>query len=141
MNDDNSPQRLIDVFFYGLYQDSDILHRRGGQPRDPRPGRISGHRLRLGHRGSVVREADSVTWGMVFALTHAELQAIYEDAGLSEYRPEPVMVTLLAGGFIPALCYVTLNPAAADETNPDYLAKLRKVMAEWGLPTEQLENA
>lgn len=135
---DNSTERTVDIFFYGLYQDPTMLTERGATPRAPRKACLHGYTLRLGERGSVLRSPGDITWGMVYSLTHKEIDKLYAGSGLAFYKAEPVVVKLEDGSDIPALCYVTLQPAHPDAENPDYTKKLSTLMHELGLPTSQL---
>lgn len=137
----NSPERHIDVFFYGLYQDTKFLTDRGGAARNVRLAEAQGYRLRLGNRGSLLRDPSARAWGIVCLLTHAEIECLYAGVELRDYRPESLIVQLQDGRRIPALCYVTVTPPADSESNPDYAQKLARVMRAWGLPTDHLEES
>lgn len=137
----NSSDRHLDVFFYGLYQDTKFLTGRGGAARNVRLAEVHGYRLRLGNRGSLLRDPSARAWGIVCALTHAEIESLYAGVELRDYRPEPLTVQLQDGRRISALCYVTVTPPADSESNPDYAQKLAKVMHAWGFPTNHLEES
>jgi hypothetical protein len=66
-------ERRIDVFFYGLFMDTEIL-RAGGvaEPANPRRAFVDDFELRIGQRATLVPVADSRVYGMLFALTHSE---------------------------------------------------------------------
>lgn len=135
---DNSPARLIDIFFYGLYQDCTILAQHGVKARLPRRAVLHHYQLRLGNHGSLLRQPDARTPGLVLALTPAEISGLYEEAGLHQYHPEAVLVECEDGSPLPALCYITLEPAQEHERNPGYAQRLIQVMAGWGLPTDHI---
>ncbi|MEU2154016.1 gamma-glutamylcyclotransferase family protein [Streptomyces sp. NPDC019396] len=131
---DNSPDRTVSVFFYGLYMDPDVLRAKEVEPRDGRPATAEGYSLRIGHRATLLRAPGAVACGMVYSITHAELDRLYWSAGLSEYRAEPLMVRTPNGEVIPALCCNLLQPPAEHEENPDYARSLHEAMMRAGLP-------
>jgi cation transport regulator ChaC len=124
----NGNNRLNPIFFYGLYMDADRLRSMGVEPRQPLTGCVNDYKVRLGRRGSLLRRAGGITWGVVFHLTHAEINRLYPEAGLTDYVPEVVKVNLANGQSIAALTYVTLNPAHEDELNLAYVVKLADIL-------------
>lgn len=137
---DNSQNRLNAIFFYGLYMEEDRLRSMGVEPRHPKVGSISGHKVRLGQRGSIQRHPEGRVWGIVFQLTHNEITKLYPEAGLKDYVPEAVKVELSTGETIAALCFVTLSPADENEVNLSYVIKLADALQKWGLPYAQLSD-
>lgn len=135
---DNGPQRLLDIFFYGLYQDPEILAQHGVSPRRVRRATLHDYALRLGKRGSLLRERGARTPGLVMALTPQEIDSLYAGAGLSDYCAEAVWLHCEDGSILPALCYITRQPAAAHERNPDYAQRLARTMRAWQLPTDHI---
>ncbi|MFD5428467.1 gamma-glutamylcyclotransferase family protein [Streptomyces sp. NPDC127084] len=131
---DNSPDRTISVFFYGLYMDPDVLKGRDVEPRAGQPATAEGYALRIGHKATLLRSPGAVACGMVYSLTHAELDRLYWGAGLSEYRAEPMTVRTSDGEVVSALCCNLLQPPAEHEENPDYARSLREAMLRAGLP-------
>ncbi|WP_433018001.1 gamma-glutamylcyclotransferase family protein [Kribbella sp. CA-294648] len=136
---DNSRRRLVNVFFYGLYMDPDVLIDRGVQPRDPRPASVTGYSLRIGTQATLLRYAGAQAWGIVYALTHDELDLLYQGE-LRTYRAEPVLARTQSGDFVPALCCNLVSPPGEGEANPDYAELLIATMQRLGLPTGQLPS-
>jgi hypothetical protein len=70
-------ERLIDVFFYGLFMDTGIL-RAGGvsEPANPRRAFVEDFELRIGQRATLVPVAGSRVYGMLFTLTQTELDLL-----------------------------------------------------------------
>jgi hypothetical protein len=130
---DNSPHRLHDVFFYGLYMVPEILAERGVAMRNPRRGRVEGYTLRIGKRATLLRADGGTAHGMVYALTHAEIHALYAGAGLTDYAAEAVAVQV-GTQVLPALCCNLIVAPAEDESNPEYAARLKTAMEKLGLP-------
>ncbi len=77
---------------------------------------------------------------MVFSLTHSELEQLYCAPGLEDYRPEAIIVRLLAGDTLPALCHDLPNEHQAGEANAEYSARLRAVLTKLGFPSEYVES-
>jgi hypothetical protein len=131
--EDNSAARLHDVFFYGLYMDPDLIKGKGASPRNPRKASVRGFALRVGKKATLLRQAGAVTQGMIYALTHGEIDALYRGAGLTEHLPEALLADLESGEKIPVLCCNLLNPPGPEESNPDYIAKLQSLKRRLGL--------
>jgi hypothetical protein len=51
--------------------------------------------LRIGQKATLMQKQGASAYGMLFALTHGEMQALY--AGFEAYRPEPILSHLLNG--------------------------------------------
>ena len=126
--------RGVDGFFYGLFMDAGVLTRNGIEPTSPRPAYVDGYTLRLGARATLVPDSSGRAYGMLFALTHNELDALYTAPGLEAYRPEALLAHPLAGGAVPALCYNLPELPAANERNADYAAQLRAVLSTARIP-------
>ncbi len=133
---DNSSDRKIDVFFYGLYMDPSLLEQKGIIPRNPRGAKVEGYAIRVGQRVTLLREAGKSAFGMVYSLTHAEIHSLYWGAGIEVYRAEPVVAHIIGDGSVPALCCILLVPPETDESNAEYAAQLRTVLKRLEFPTE-----
>lgn len=129
---DNSPNRLIQVYFYGLYLDPEVLRGKGVEPRSARPGLVTGRVLRIGRQATLLRSVGGQACGVVYSMTHDELERLY--AGLADYRVEPVLVWTLDGDVVPALCCTLLQPPGDWEGNAAYTRDLREAMVRAGLP-------
>lgn len=131
---DNTENRLHDVFFYGLYMDPDVLKSKGVDPRNPRTGFVNGYKLRVGKMATLLREANAVAHGIVYSLTHDEINQLYWGSGLDAYITEALLVETEAGDRLAALCCNLRVPPAENEANPEYLVKLLKCMDQYNLP-------
>jgi hypothetical protein len=78
--------------------------------------------------------------GVLFSLTHAEVDALYADASVNVYRPEAVAAQLTDGSVVPALCFNLPVPPAATERNSQYAAKLRELAARINLPESYVSS-
>ena len=157
MTIDNSDKRLLDVFFYGLYMDAALLSEKKVEARNPRIAVAPGYRLRLGKMATLLRAPGHLSIGMLYSLTHAELNRLYWGAGLDAYVAEALTVHLLGrtssasniltewrAGFpgdnftgldsCAALCCNLLIPPADDESNPVYQEKLVNLMHNLQMP-------
>jgi hypothetical protein len=132
--------RPIEVFFYGLFMDDNLLRSRGIVPLNPRPATVEGFGLRIGKRATLVPARHERSYGMVIGLTHQELKGLYSGPGLEHYRPEAVTCTTLAGELVSAQCYNLPNAPAPDEVNEEYAGQLRAVLAKLGFPAEHVER-
>ena len=132
--------RRIDVFFYGLFMDAEVLREAGATPTAPRPARVDDFVLRIGQRATLVPAVGARAYGMLFALTHPELDRLYAAPGLEGYRPEAVLAHTLAGATVPALCYNLRDAPLPDERNPEYAARLQRILEELGFPSEYVAS-
>jgi len=131
--DDNSKDRLHDVFFYGLYMAPEILELKGVVPRNPRQGSVEGFELRIGNKATLLRAKGKTSYGMVYSLKHDEIYSLYHGAGLMEYAAEAVAVNI-ENEIISALCCNLMCPPKDNESNHEYEHKLKTAMKELGLP-------
>jgi Gamma-glutamyl cyclotransferase, AIG2-like len=132
--------RRINVFFYGLFMDEALLRGKGMNPQNRRMASVEDFSLIIGERATLVPCAGQTVYGVLFSLTHTEVDALYAEASVSVYRPEAVASQLADGSVIPALCFNLPAPPSADERNPQYVAKLREVAERIGLPTEYVAS-
>ena len=128
-------ERRIDAFFYGLFMDGDLLRKAGVEPTNPRRAYVDGFALRIGQRATLVPSAGSRAYGMLFALTHAELDRLYATPGLEQYHPEAVLAQPLVGTPLPALCYNLREAPQPHERNSDYAAQLQQVLRVLDFPS------
>ena len=126
--------RRVDAFFYGLFMDLEVLRASGVAPLDPRPAYVDHFALRIGQRATLLPSREARAYGMLFALTHSELERLYTAPGLEPYRPEAVLAQPLQGPPTPALCYNLPEAPPPGERNPDYAARLRRVLEKLGFP-------
>lgn len=129
----NSPDRLHEVFFYGLYMDPEILQHKGVEPRNPRPAEVKGYELRIGTMATLLRSAGKVAHGMVYSLSHEEINRLYWGAGLDDYKAEAILARI-NGTDAAVLCCNLLNPPVENESNLEYEEKLVLTMNRLGLP-------
>lgn len=137
----SEPQpRRIEVFFYGLFMDDALLREKGVTPRDGRIASVQDFSLVIGARATLVPRSNCTVHGVVYRLTHAEIDALYSDASVNVYRPEAVLAHVADGTIVPALCFNLPSPPSVDERNADYAARLRTLAERIGLPPEYVSS-
>jgi Gamma-glutamyl cyclotransferase, AIG2-like len=134
------PSRRIEVFFYGLFMDADLLRAKGVQPTNPRLVCVPGFALRIGQRATLIPDPDSRVYGLVMQLSHDEIERLYAEPGVQMYRPEAVIAELTDGSRIPALCFNLPVPPAPDEINKEYAQELRDLALRLGLPADYVDR-
>jgi hypothetical protein len=130
----------IDGFFYGLFMDSNILSKNQVVAASPRRAYVDGFALRIGRRATLVPTTGARTFGMVFALTHDELETLYTTTGLEQYRPEAILVHSLEGETYPALCYNLREAPGSEETDTKYAADLQAALSRLDFPPEYIAS-
>jgi hypothetical protein len=128
--------RFIDVFFYGLFMDAEMLRANGFHPANARQACVSGMALRIGQRATLVPDAAKRVHGFVMRLSQEEVQRLYAEPSVAEYRPEEVIAELADRSRIPVLCFNLPRSDETIEANPQYAEKLRAVANRLGLPTD-----
>ena len=132
--------RRIDGFFYGLFMDADLLRKSQVVAHNPRRGYVDDYKLFIGQRATLAAAPGARAYGMIFALTHHELEKLYDAPGLDQYRPEPVLAHTLEGEDLPALCYNLPKAPGPDEVNAKYAASLRAVLEKLEFPAEYIKS-
>lgn len=132
--------RRIDAFFYGLFMDLEILRAANVAPVNPRRAYVDDFALRIGQRATLLPSAGARAYGMLFALTHSELDRLYAAPSLEQYRPEAVLAQPLEGTPAPALCYNLREAPRPDERNPEYAARLQRALSKLDFPPEYVAS-
>lgn len=132
--------RQVDAFFYGLFMDVEVLRQSGAKPANPRRAYVAEFALRVGQRATLIPSPGARAYGMLIALTHAELERLYTAPGLEHYRPEAVLAQPIEGIAVPALCYNLLQAPEAHERNPDYALRLKSVLTKLGFPEDYVAS-
>jgi hypothetical protein len=132
--------RRIEVFFYGLFMDTDLLRTKGVNPANIRPASLPGFALRIGQRATLLQNPNSIAHGILMELTHTEVEQLYSEPSVRAYRPEAVLCELNDGTRIPALCFNLLEPPGVNEANPEYASKLRDLALRLGLPSDYVDT-
>jgi len=72
-------------------------------------------------------------------LTHADLDTLYTEASVRDYRPEAVLVTRQDGRQVPALCY-TLPTVTGTGRNTAYAVRLWEMAKTLVFPGAYLDT-
>ena len=132
--------RRVDVFFYGLFMDEELLRAKGLHVEHAELAAVDGLALRIGQRAALAPTPGGRVHGVVFSLMLSELDRLYSDPSVQAYRPQAVLAQLASGGVIAALCYNLPQPPSPTERNPEYAAKLRAIAQKVGLPAEYVAS-
>jgi len=133
-------RRPIEIFFYGLFMDVELLRSQAVVPMHARRAFVEGFTLRIGQRATLVPAAGACAYGMLMALTHHEMSQLYAAPWLQHYLPEAVLTHTMEGKAVPALCYNLAKPPSASERNPAYAAQLKAVLQALGFPAEYVAS-
>ena len=134
------PIRRVDVFFYGLFMDQELLRVKGVRPAAVRLASVQGFQLRIGQRASLVPDHSGCVHGVVVSLSRPELEQLYSEPSVRAYQAEAVLAHISGGDVIAALCFNLDQPPLSNEHNPEYVAKLRVVAKQVGLPEEYVAS-
>lgn len=125
------------VFFYGLFMDPKALEGKNLHPVNVRQAFLDGFSLRVGRRAFLVPDPSGRVYGMVMSLPARELDGLYADPTLNEYRPARFEVQIVGAGLVYAVCYnLKPSPENADHSNVDYVDQLRAAARRVGLPED-----
>lgn len=134
----NDAERTFDVFFYGLHMDPNVLVSKGVVPRDPRVAFVDDHVVRLGAKAMLLRSHGGRAYGMLFRLTHPEMDALYADA--HDYRSEAFSVRVVdpAASARPAasISMVHRAPPIDSAQDPDYAVRWTSIVQRLGIPVD-----
>src|SRR5687767_6991019 len=130
--------RKIDVFFYGLFMDEDLLPSKGVTPTNLRPASLTAFQIRIGNRATLVPAQSGQVFGLVASLTHNELERLYSEPSVQAYKAEAVLVHFADGSVVPALCFNLPEPPSTSERNTEYVSKLRALARRLNFPEEYI---
>lgn len=128
--------RRLNVFFYGLFMDAELLRSKGAAPLNLRRARVPGFALRIGQRATLLPVTGGSAYGVLMELTHAQIDHLYSEPSVRAYRPEAVLAELDDGTRVPALCFNLTDSPKPEERNSEYAAKLRDLANRIGLPSD-----
>ena len=110
------------------------------QPLNGRIASLENFQLVIGARATLIPSSSGSVHGVLFSLTHDEVEALYSETSVSAYRPETVSAKLADGRLVSALCFNLPEPPADDQRNPGYVSKLRELAGRVGLPPEYVSS-
>lgn len=127
----------MDVFFYGLFMDLNILREKGIEPANPRMGFLKDFALQIGKRASLISSTGDRSFGVVMDVNETKLNSLYSDPSVADYLPEKVMVELISGGTVQAICY-NLPAHLITGANEYYANSLYALCKRLNFPDEYL---
>lgn len=130
----------IDVFFYGLFLDEGILKAYGIDALNQRKAKVEDYSLLISDRATLSACTGSVAYGMVYSISHADIEKLYSGPGLEAYKPEALLVGLENGEKLPALCFNLIDNPISGEENIEYAGKLRQVLGRNGFPQHYIDS-
>lgn len=129
----------MNVFFYGLFMDEQLLVAKGITPSAMRKGFVRGYRLRIGARATLLRAERGLAYGVLMDIAPEEAAALYDEKSVADYAPETVTVELTDGARIEAACY-NLPAEKVSGANKDYARSLLKVAERLAFPEAYLDE-
>jgi Gamma-glutamyl cyclotransferase, AIG2-like len=132
--------RTIDVFFYGLFMDEELLQSRGVIPANLRSASVSGFQLRIGKRATLIPDPSGRVFGLVASLSHVDVERLYSEPSVSAYRPEAVLAHLSNGEVLAALCFNLPHSPPAEERDAEYASRLRSLAEQLNFPAEYIAS-
>lgn len=73
-------------------------------------------------------------------LSHEEIERLYAEPSVRMYRPEALVVELVDGVQVPALCFNLQITPQPEELNDAYAQKLRDLARRLGLPADYVDR-
>lgn len=129
----------MEVFFYGLFMDINVLLEKGIEPKHPRKAYLKDYTLRIGERASLMYSKGDICHGILMVCDKYSLQKLYSEPSVADYVPEEVTVTTEQEESISALCY-NLPPELIKGTNTTYALSLYKLAGHLEFPSAYLEK-
>jgi len=130
--------RTVDIF-YGLFMDMGLLQQRGLHPSHPQVACLDSYALVISDRATLMPSAEARVYGIVTGLPFADIDMLYAEPSVREYRPEAVLVTREDGRQSPALCY-TLPSVADAPRNTTYAVQLLALAKTLAFPEAYLDT-
>lgn len=129
----------MEVFFYGLFMDGNILLENGIKPSNPRNGYLNDYALKIGKRASLIPCKNEKSYGIVMTVAKDALHNLYAEASVADYIPEEVNIITNTNDSITAICY-NLPSKSLIGTNKLYVESLYKLAKKVGFPVDYLEK-
>jgi len=115
--------------------DDDILKRSGVYPVNPRIAYVKDYVLRIGKKATLLRSRGEKAYGIVYSISHDDIDTLYNKAGLDDYAPE-ALIANINNENIPVLCCNLIIPPEQNESNQEYAQKLKESMHRLGVPCD-----
>lgn len=113
--------------------DVKLLEEMGLHPEVIGPAQLADYRIRIGDRATLVPKGGSVAYGMVMDLADLEATNLYSKAGVSDYQPVNIDVTMIGDSAVLNVTSYILPPGEMKNiANAEYAEKLAKLVLELG---------
>lgn len=127
----------MEVFFYGLFMDIDVLRSQGTHPKNPKLACLQDYVLRIGERASLLPSPGDEAFGLVMTMEESELKKLYSEASVADYIAEQVTLQLENNKELSAWCY-NLPSNLLKGTNESYAKSLYALGQSLNLPQHYL---
>ena len=129
----------MEVFFYGLFMDQDILMEKGINPSNPRKGYLNDYTLKIGNRASLIQCENEKAYGLIMEVDDQEIIQLYAEKSVADYVPEKVEVVTESNESLLATCY-NLPLDLLTGTNESYAKTLFELAKKLNFPNPYLEK-
>ena len=129
----------MNVFFYGLFMDREVLIKNDIYPSNPKTGYLDNYTLKIGNRASLIPCENEKAYGIVLEVNEEELTKLYAEHGVKDYVPEYVEIVTESNKKINALCY-NLPINLLTGSNESYAKSLYKLAKQLSFPEEYLKK-
>ena len=129
----------MEIFFYGLFMDLKLLEKNGLHLSNSRQAYLPDYALKIGSRASLIPTLGASAYGLVITVDAAGIAALYSEASVADYVPEPVEVVTGEGEKVAATCY-NLPSHLLKGTNVAYAEQLYRLAKALDFPQEYLSQ-
>ena len=120
--------------------DDELLREKGIAPTNRRVAFVANYSLAIVDRATLMPDPGKASYGIVFSLTHDEVEHLYQEPSVKVYRPEAVSAHLEDGKVIPALCFNLPEFDSSKDRNVEYAARLRELATRLNLPASYVQT-
>ena len=129
----------MEVFFYGLFMDKEILIKNGIRPSNPRKGYLNNYTLKIGNRASLIQCEKEKAYGIIMTVNDEEITKLYAEKSVADYIPEKVEAVTETNEHLTATCY-NLPIELLTGTNKLYAKSLYDLAKKLNFPKEYLSR-
>ena len=127
------------VFFYGLFMDKSILVDKGLNPSNPEVAYAQDYCLKIGMRATLIPNCGRKAYGVIMTLSSAELEKLYSEPSLRDYKPMPIEVVDASGNPRSISSYLLVEDELSD-CNTEYARALLDIARKLALPQSYLQE-
>ena len=129
----------MEIFFYGLFMDKDVLIKNGVSPSNPRKGYLNNYTLKIGNRASLIQCEKEKAYGIIMTVNDEEITKLYAEKSVADYIPEKVEAVTETNEHLTATCY-NLPIELFTGTNKLYAKSLYDLAKKLNFPKEYLSR-